>query len=87
MKPDNRAQKQQSAKAKVEATPKASEPAVAVPVKPAVAAPLKPADDMGVTAVLARLATRATKADQIIAQLKTQLSVARQAAGTCHACM
>ena len=88
VKPDNRAQKQQSAKAKVEATPKASEPAVAAPVKPAVAAPVKPADvDMGITAVLARLATRATKADQIIAQLKAQLSVARQAAGTCHACM
>ena len=80
VKPDNRAQKQQSAKAKVEATPKASEPAVAAPVKPADV-------DMGITAVLARLATRATKADQIIAQLKAQLSVARQAAGTCHACM
>ena len=80
MKPDNRAQKQQSAKAKVEATPKAAEPAVAAPVTPADV-------DMGITAVLARLATRATKADQIIAQLKAQLSVARQAAGTCHACM
>ena len=58
-------------------TPQAKQPSDSVATKPA------PAEerDMSMAAVLGRLATRATQADQIIAHLRTQITAVRQNAG------
>ena len=81
------AKKQAKGKDQPKPTPAAAKSPAQAPA-PAAAAKQEPAPsaerDMSMAAVLGRLATRASQADQIVAHLKTQISAARQTAGGWH---